>query len=486
MEDSTVSRRTVLGAAGAGIMTAALAGLTATPAAGSPQPAGRGRPERQRPNIVWLLSEDNNPYIGAYGDELARTPTLDRLAGEGVLFEVAYSPAPVCAPSRFGFLTGMYAESCGPAHHMRALAKMPEEIRGFPEYLRQNGYYCTNNSKTDYNATIDMEATWDESSGTAHWRNRPAAETPFFAQFTMMANHESSLFQPTDGEVKPQDVTVPPFLPDTPEVRVDIASSYNRMAIIDGQIAARLKELEDDGLLEDTVVFYFGDNGGALAHSKRFANERGLRIPLIIKVPEKWARQYSAQPGRRISAPVHGVDFPATALTLAGVTPPRHMQGRTVLGPRARRRDVVFGQRSRMDERYDLQRTARDERHVYIRNYMPYRPDGQYMAYMWQQRSYQVWEERFLEGTLTPEQTRFWQEKPYEQLFDLRRDPHQMVNLVGKPSARGTLRELSRALDAHILDVGRPSPRGVPRGARRRRPAHPHRGRAAPEPPSTG
>lgn len=437
----TVTRRRLLGTSSAGLVAATLPGLFTSQA---------GAEAQQRPNFLWFFSEDNNPYVGAYGDRLARTPTIDQLARDGVLFEIAYSPAPVCAPSRFTYLTGVHAESAGPAHHMRATAALPDFVKGFPEYLREAGYYCTNNSKTDYNADVDMAATWDASSGQAHWRNRPAG-APFFAQFNNQTTHESRLFKVTGGAVQPEDVAVPPFLPDTPEIRADQASYHNLMEIMDGQLAARLQELQDAGVAEDTIVFYAGDNGGALPFSKRFSGERGHRIPLIVRIPEKWSHLAATQPGQRVASPVQGVDYAPTVLSLAGVNVPGHMQGRAILGPARQPQRFAFGQRSRMDERYDLQRTARSEHYVYTRNYLPWRPYGQYMAYMWQQRGYQVWQQRHLGGTLTEVQERFWRPKPFEELYDVRADTHQLNNLATDPRHRGILEQHRHALDEHLL-----------------------------------
>jgi arylsulfatase A-like enzyme len=435
------SRRAFL-AGSAGVAAAAAVG---TPARAGAQPQGR-------PNVLWFISEDNNPFIGAYGDPVARTPAIDRLAADGIRYETAYSAAPVCAPSRFALITGMYAESCGPAHHMRASGKLPSAVRGFPEYLRAAGYYTTNNAKTDYNAPIDLAATWNASSAQAHWRDRPAG-APFFAQFTTLATHESQLFTTTPLTTRPEDVRVPAYLPDTPTIREDRARSYDNMARMDAQLAARLAELEADGLAEDTIVFYFGDNGGALPRSKRFANDNGLRVPLIVRIPEKWRHLAPGGPGSVVESPVSCVDLPATVLALAGLPVPAHMQGRPFLGRRATPRRYVFGQRSRMDERYDLQRTVRDDRYVYIRNYMPHRPYGQSMGYMWQQRGYQEWEQRHLDGELDVVQERFWDEKDAEELYDIQRDPDQVRNLAGSHRHRDELQRLRRALDEHILET---------------------------------
>ncbi|MFN8036138.1 MAG: sulfatase-like hydrolase/transferase [Acidimicrobiia bacterium] len=445
MNGAEVSRRSVLVAGAGGLAAATLGRLKAAANPAASRPSGR-------PNILWFISDDPSPYIGAYGDRVARTPTIDGLAREGILYETAYSPAPVCAPSRFGLITGMFAESAGPAQHMRANATLPASIRGFPEYLRRAGYYTTNNQKTDYNAPIDLAATWNESSGTAHWRNRPAG-APFFAQFTTLTPHESQLFDAPDGPTRPADVHVPPHLPDTPTVRRDLAHYYDKMARTDAELATRLRELDEDGLADDTIVFYFSDNGGVLPFSKRYANERGLRIPLVVRVPSKWSHLAPHAPGSRVRAPVHGVDLPASALAVAGVRVPAHMQGRALLGGQVRARRYTFGQRDRMDERYDLQRAVRDERYLYVRNYMPHRPYGQHNAFMWQLASYQEWEQLHLDGKLNGVQERFWGEKPAEELYDLRRDPDEVRNLIGRtsggvPAVRDRLR---RALDEHML-----------------------------------
>ena len=440
------------------------AGASGLLAASAPVASGshRRRP-RGRPNIVWFVSEDDYPFMGAYGDPVARTPTIDRLAAEGIRYETAYCDAPVCAPSRFTLITGVHSATAGPAHHMRAIAKMPSYIRGWPEFLRRAGYFTVENGtapngggflKRDYNAEIDIAATWDESSPQAHWRNRPPG-APFFMYHTIFATHESQIFTHRPGPTRPEEVHIPAFLPDTPTTRADKAQEYDRMALMDAQLAMRLAELEADGLLEDTIVFYFADNAGDLPWSKRFANDWGLHVPLIVRIPEKWSHLAPARPGSVIEDPIEFTDLPPTVLRLAGVRAPDYMQGTPFLGRRRRREAerYTYGQRSRMDERYDLQRTIRDEHYLYIRNYMPHRPYGQHMAYMWQQKGYQEWEQRHLDGQVTPVQERFWDEKSAEELYDVWRDPDQVRNLAGEERQRGTLRRLRRALDEHLIET---------------------------------
>jgi len=408
-----------------------------------------------RPNILWIVSEDNNPYMGCYGDKLARTPTLDGLAAKGVLYENCFSQAPVCAPSRFTLISGMYAPSCGPAEHMRAQGKIPTFLRGFPAYLRDAGYYCTNNSKTDYNSPINIKDAWDESSNNAHWRNRPAGK-PFFAVFNHGVTHESSMFGKGDrpGGTDPAQVRLPAYHPDTPEFRADRAHYYDQMALLDGQVAKLLKQLEDDGLSEDTIVFYYGDNGGVLGRSKRFCFDSGLHVPLILVFPKKFQGLAPGAAGSRVEAPVSFVDFAPTVLSLAGVAAPKYFQGHAFAGPqKAEPQQYAFSFRNRMDERYDFVRTVRGKRYRYIRHYMPHIIYGQHVAYMFQQRSVQQWFDMYKAGKLTGPQKFFWEEKPEEEFYDLQADPDEVKNLIAAPEHQKTISEMRAALRQHLLAI---------------------------------
>jgi arylsulfatase A-like enzyme len=414
----------------------------------------------RRPNILWLVSEDNNPYIGAYGDPIARTPTIDRLAREGVLYENCFSQAPVCAPSRFTIITGLYATSCGPANHMRASGKGPAGMRGFPAYLRESGYYCTNNAKTDYNAPVDLKDAWNESSRQAHWRKRPEGK-PFFAVFNHEITHESQVFPanqakytPLASPTDPASVRLPAYIPDTPETRRDRANYYNQMARLDEQVSEKLRELEEAGLADDTIVFYYGDNGGVLPRSKRFAYDSGLHVPLIVRFPEKWKHLAPAAPGSRIQDPISFVDFAPTVLSLAGVPAPRFFQGMAFAGPgRSGSREYAFSFRDRMDERYDMVRTARDRRYRYIRNYKPHLAWGRHVEYMWQQTGVAVWEKLYREGRLSGPQVTFWQEKPHEELYDLYEDPDEVRNLVSSGAHQDVLGRMRAVLEKHLLEI---------------------------------
>ncbi len=413
-----------------------------------------------RPNILWIVSEDNNPLMGCYGHKLARTPTLDRLAAEGVLYDNCFSQAPVCAPSRFTLITGMYATSCGPAHHMRAQGKVPAGLHGFPAYLRSAGYYCTNNAKTDYNAEIDLKEIWDESSRKAHWRNRPRGK-PFFAVFNHEVTHESQLFpeniakyKPLPDPTDPARVELPAYHPDLPEFRTDWANYFDQMARLDEQVAKLMNQLEEDGLVEDTIVFYYSDNGGVLPRSKRFPYDSGTHVPLIIRFPKNYRNLAPGYPGTRSDAPVSFVDFAPTVLNLAGVKAPDHFQGHAFAGPgRLSAQRYAFSFRNRMDERYDMVRTVRDRRYRYLRNYMPHLIYGQHVEYMFQMRSMAAWEKAYKEGRLSGPPTFFWNEKPAEELYDLQSDPFEVRNLASSRDYRDVLDRMRTALRRHMTDT---------------------------------
>ena len=413
----------------------------------------------ERPNILWLVSEDQSyAHNGFAGDAVARTPNIDRLAREGVVFDRCFTQ-PVCAPSRFGIISGMYAVSCGPAEHMRAQGKIPDWLKGFPVMLREAGYYATNSSKTDYNSPIDPSQTWDRSGKDAHYKNRPDAKRPFFSVFNHEVCHESCLFPEADPAMSftptdPAKVRVPSYLPDTPEIRKDVARRYDCLTLMDQQVGAKLKDLERAGEAENTIVFFYGDNGGILPRSKRFLQESGTHVPLVVYFPPKWRHLAPAAPGTRVSDPVSFVDLAPTVLSLAGVPKPVYMQGRAFAGKAAEpAREFVFCTRDRMDERYDMMRSVMDRRWLYIRNFRPDLPYVQPLAYMFRARGYQAWARVAKDGKLTEETARFWGQKPSEELYDMEQDPDSVRNLAQDPAQRGVLEKMRAALRAHTQEV---------------------------------
>ena len=409
------------------------------------------------PNILWVSSEDNGPHLGAYGDEYATTPNLDALAARGLLYRNAWSTVPVCAPARTAIISGLYPASTG-TQHMRSQSSLPEGFRFFPQYLREAGYYVTNNSKQDYNLAKPggEGSVWHETSREAHWRKRPEG-APFFAVFNFTVTHESQIRRRPHTQVHdPAGVRVPAYHPDAPEVRQDWAQYYDKLTEMDALVGERLAELEADGLADDTIVFYWGDHGPGLPRGKRAALQTGLGVPLIVSIPEKYRHlaPVGYEPGGSTDRLVAFIDFAPTVLSLAGIEPPAHFQGRAFLGAHeAEPNEVVFGFSDRMDERYDLVRSVRDERYVYARNFLIDRPYGQRLSYQMETPTTQVWLRLFQEGKLNEAQSRFWREKPSEELYDLENDPDLVNNLAASPAHAEVRERLAGRLREHLLTI---------------------------------
>ncbi len=386
------------------------------------------------PNILWLTSEDNSPIAGCYGDEFATTPNMDKLASEGFLYTHAYANAPVCAPARNTIITGVYANSGG-NQHMRSYYTKGEEVRFSPQFLREIGYFCTNNSKTDYN--IDPSQTkniWNESDGQAHYKNRKAGQ-PFFAVFNSGISHESCIHKSTPTEElrhDPKKVPMAPYHPRTEEMEHDWAQYYDKIEDMDIWLGEKLKELEDAGLAENTIVFYYGDHGGILGRSKRYVYETGTRVPFIVRIPKKYKHLFpSNETGSKIDRLISFVDLAPTLLSIAGIPIPEYMQGSAFLGKqKTEDPEYAYMFRGRMDERYDMCRAIRDQKFRYIRNYMPYRIYGQYLEYLWRAPSMKSWEQAYLNGDCNETQSIFWNPKPAEELYDTENDPWEINNLA--------------------------------------------------------
>ncbi|MCY1720293.1 sulfatase [Prolixibacteraceae bacterium Z1-6] len=401
------------------------------------------------PNILWLTSEDNSPFLGCYGDEFATTPNLDKLASEGFLYTHAYANAPVCAPARNTILTGVYACSNG-SQHMRSYYPLSETVVPYPEYLRDAGYYCSNNSKTDYNTNnVDEQSIWDECSKTAHWKNRPEGK-PFFAIFNTTISHESSIHKSIPNEElrhSPNEVPIPPHHPATPEMKHDWAQYYDKVEDMDTQIGKWLKELDEAGLTENTIVFYYGDHGGVLARSKRYVYESGTRVPFIVRIPEKYKHLFpNEQTGTKVNRLISFVDLVPTLLSIVGIEIPDYLQGNAFLGKqKTADPEYAYMFRGRMDERYDMCRAVRDQQYRYIRNYMPNRIYGQRIEYLFRAPSIRSWKEAYKKGECNEVQSAFWQTKPVEELYDTENDPWEINNLANDPAYKDVLERMRKA-----------------------------------------
>ena len=450
-------------------LQAAVSGAAMAAVGGSFAPTAPARADEEtgpdRPNILWITCEDISANLGCYGDAYARTPTLDALAARGVRFTQAYGVTGVCAPNRSCLITGVYPTSLG-SHDMRCRTRLPEPIKCFPDYLRRAGYYCANNAKTDYNFPTP-KAAWDACSHKAHYKNRKPGQ-PFFAVFNYTLTHESRIRQPdksferatarltTEQRHDPAEAPVPPYHPDVPTVRRDWARYHDLITALDYEVADRLKELEEAGLADDTIVFFFSDHGAGMPGVKKWIWRDGLHVPLIVYFPEKYRDWAPVAPGKPSDRLVSFVDFAPTVLSLAGVPIPEHMQGTAFLGGAAGPpRTLVYSHRDRMAERYDTVRSVSDGRYHYLRNFMPHLSWSQYVSYTEQMPTMQAWRRLAEEGRLDGPPARYFRPaKPPEELYDIQADPHEVHNLAGDPQHKAALERLREACTRWMRETG--------------------------------
>jgi arylsulfatase A-like enzyme len=451
---STTSSRSARGTCLPRILATVL--LLAALSSGCRDGSSAARAPESRPNVVWIVADDMNDEIGAFGDPLARTPNLDRLAGEGTRFTNVFATGGVCAPSRAALITGMYATSIG-AHHMRSADRgyqpvPPAQVKTFTEYLRVAGYYTSNASKLDYQFSGVFDGApitnWDEPNGD--WRGRADGQ-PFFAYFTILTTHESQLFGDTsETETDPMRIRVPPYYPDTPLVRRDFARHYDNVARMDQTVGTILAMLEEDGVAEDTIVFFFPDNGRGFPRDKRWIYDGGIHEPLIVRWPGR------LEAGTVDPQLVSYVDFAPTVLALAGVPVPAHMQGRVFLGRNAEAEPpYVFAAADRHDDAADRIRAVRDRRFKYIRNYQPDTPYGQTIVF---RNSLATMQEIFRlhdEGLLEPPADWYYREtKPVEELYDTDADPDEIESLAERAEYRRVLERMRAAHERWVESSG--------------------------------
>ena len=417
----------------------------------------------ERPNILWIVAEDLSPIIPPFGDQTVETPYLSRLSEEGVRYTNVFSTSGVCAPSRAAIATGMYQNHIG-AHHMRTRSVIDEGPEGLipyeavpppymkmqSQYFREAGYYTTNNAKEDYQFRAPVTA-WDESSSQAHWRNRDLGQ-PFFSVFNLGITHESQIWRQADAPSlvsKDLDVPVPPYLPTTDISLNDIRQVYSNIVSMDKQVGRILNQLEEDSLVEDTIIFFYSDHGGPLPRQKRLLYDSGIEVPLIIRFPNKW------RAGETDDQLVSFVDFKSTTLSLAGIRPPSYSDGRAFLGEFVETppRNYIHAAADRFDNEYDTIRAVRDSQFKYLRNYnldkayylpLPYREQMPIMQELLRLNE---------QGKLNQSQAQwFRQQKPLEELFDIENDPHELQNLAEDPAYSEKLIELRVELDSWLSE----------------------------------
>lgn len=436
---------------------------------------------QEQPNILWVVCEDISPTIGCYGDNVAKTPVIDQLAKEGIRFTNSFAAAGVCAPSRSGIITGMYPVGMG-TEHMRTAndvsgiskgryrsaeetgivdlagnkvpqysAVIPEQIKCFTEYLRKAGYYCTNNAKTDYQFAPPITA-WDECSLQAHWRNRPEGK-PFFAVFNLNVSHESQIWKKKDDPLL-IDIDAPsilPYFPENPVVRQDVARNYSNIAEMDSQVGELLAQLKEDGLMDNTIIFFYSDHGGPLPRGKREIYDSGLKTPMVVKFPDK------RMAGATYDELVQYVDLAPTVLSLAGIRPPKYMDGQAFLGKYAdpKPRQYIYAGRGRLDEVYDMVRCVRDKEFMYVKNYYPELPNYMDIEYRKQMPMMRELLRLHNAGELNAEQEIWFHDsKPVEELYLVNEDPNQLNNVASDPKYSKVLEKMRKELKKWQNEVG--------------------------------
>ena len=416
----------------------------------------------ERPNIIWLVSEDNSiHFMDLYSKDGAKMPNISSLAKKGVVFNNAFSNAPVCSVARSTIITGVYGPTIGTQYHRKAYpVNLPKYIKPLPLYLRDAGYYTTNNNKEDYNFKKENEI-WDESSSKATYKNRKVNQ-PFFHVQNFGDTHEGRLhfdeeyFKKEIENFNIENTPTFPYHPDTPIFRFTRELLYKHHMSLDSKIGEFIKDLEKQGLMENTIIFYYGDHGGVLPRSKGYLYESGLNIPMVVYVPKKWKNLSPFHIGTKTSAFIDFLDLVPTVLSLAGIEIPNYLDGTPFLGKKINKesieqQNITFGYADRFDEKYDLVRSVRKGKYKYIRNFQPFNVDGLYNFYRYKMLAYKEWYNLFVEGKLNKYQAKFFLPKQPEELYDVKKDPHEINNLAKKTNFKNELIELRSQLKKQII-----------------------------------
>ncbi|KXX72023.1 sulfatase [Flammeovirga sp. SJP92] len=422
--------------------------------------------QNQRPNIVWITFEDMSPLLACYGDSTAHTPNINSLSKNSKVFNNAFSTAGVCAPSRSAIITGMYPTFLG-TNHMRTgrdimgeskgvysknknvtdkegnnvieySAVIPHYVKCFPEYLREAGYYCTNNAKTDYQFASPFTA-WDQNDTKAHWRNREV-DQPFFAVFNFNETHESKLWKHNHLPltVSPHKVNVPDYYPDTTEVRKDIARVYSNLELLDKRVGEIIEQLKEDGLYDNTYIFFFSDHGGPMPRQKREVISSGVHVPFMIKYPQNAAKGYSEQV-------VNFIDLAPTVLEMAGVKAPKYLQGTSI---QSQKRKYSFAARDRMDEHTSARRSVTDGKYLYVKYLYELPSSYQDIEYRKNVPTMQVLLELKDQKKLPEGQMKwFVPVKELEVLYDLKNDPDELYNVIGDTQLKEVVKRMRGAMN---------------------------------------
>lgn len=423
---------------------------------------------QDRPNILWITIEDTSPqFIGSYGNQDARTPYIDKLAKNGVLFKNAFSTNTVCSPSRTTLITGVRTYATGAGNH-RSKYPLPNFMHGFPYYMQQVGYYTTNNSKTDYNVAKErsfIDQAWDESSDSASWTNRKPGQ-PFFAVHNFMDSHQSRTMTspyeqykkmvldqlPQEDHINENEFDLPPFYRDSPEMRKQFARVYNAIKLTDNKIGELLKSLEKDNLMDSTIIFFYGDHGEGIPRGKTNGISLGYRVPFVIWFPPMYEHLSPWGSGIVSDELIDFEDLAPTLISLAGGQVPQYMKGRVLIGKdRSNQADHIELSSDRSDNGIDMIRSITDGRYIYSRNYLPFMPELRFINYMEIGEIKKIMRTDLAANKLNPLQKSLFEERPAEFLYDTNKDPWETDNLADKPEFKNILLNMRRQLDESIL-----------------------------------
>lgn len=432
--------------------------------------------KEEKPNILWITLEDTSPqFIGCYGNDVVKTPNMDKLAREGVMFNNAFASGPVCSASRSTLITGVNNSQLGTGNH-RSRYSIPDYITGFPSYIRSVGYYTSNNHKTDYNTSNDeaiIKASWDESSPKAGWEKR-SEDQKFFSIFNFTDCHQSrtmtlpwnwykeNIFDKLkdDQITRPEEINVPPIYRDTPEMRKYLSRVYNSLNLTDIEVGELLDSLKRDGLMESTIIFLYADHGEGIPRGKSSSVGLSYRVPFIIWFPEKYKHLSPWKTGESTNELICFEDLPPTIISLAGAEIPSYMTGRAFLGEqREEPRPYVYGSRNRIDESPNLVRTVTDGQFFYTREFFPRYPSVGLQKYADVSEIVRTIREDYSEGLLDKNQLLLVERREMEYLYDLKNDPWELNNLAGDAAYSEKLTEMQDALyqrlisdkDAHFM-----------------------------------
>ncbi len=418
--------------------------------------------EEKRPNIIWFLIEDTSTeYLSMFNDgKGAKMPNVESLREDGVMFTNAYSNAPVSSAARTSLISGCYAPRIAGSFH-RHLEKvpMPEGYKMIPAYFREAGYHTSNANKMDYNLELDEQA-WDNiKSGEYGWRKRDDKDQPFFYMYTTMLTHESKLLFDKKFKAKttptqdPSKVDIAPYHPDTELMRYTYATFYDQIGKADDVFGDMIQALKKDNLLDNTIIFFMGDNGGCVPGTKGYTDNIGLHVPLFVYIPEALQSEYDIPVGREDDRNVSFIDLGATSLSLAGIKPPKNIDGKAFLGEYEKsnkRTAMCYG--DRFDDLYAFNRVLYKDGLRYARNYQPYHTQGLYAYYRYKSLAFQEWRDLYYKGKLNADQSAFFEPFGTEELYDLEADPHELNNLANDPRYGKQLKAMRKELQNAVVD----------------------------------